>query len=64
LKKANKRFSWATGWTASRYCSFDNPFFSFLEMNEYLNTGNVVWSSHNIPEKYRILIDSLTNKIN
>lgn len=61
LKKANKRFSWATGWTSSRYCSFDNPYFSFLEMNEYLNTGNVIWSSHSIPEKYRNLIDSLTN---
>lgn len=62
LKKANKRFSWATGWTASRYCSFDNPYFSFLEMNEYLNTGNIIWSSHSIPAEYRDLIDSLTNK--
>lgn len=60
LKKARQRFSWACGWTGSNYCEFQNPYFSFLEMNEYLMNGSRVWSSHSIPAKYIQLIDSLT----
>ena len=60
LKKARKRFSWADGWTSSNYCQFQNPYFSFLEMNEYLMSGSKVWSSHYISSKYKKQIDSLT----
>lgn len=62
LKKARKRFSWAVGWTRTNYCVFQNSYFSFLEMNEYIMSGSRVWSSHSIPKKYKQLIDSLTWK--
>ncbi len=62
LKKARNRFSWADGWTRSNYCQFQNPYFSFLEMNEFIMSGSRVWSSHSIASKYSKLIDSLTWK--